>query len=367
MSAAFFTCALSIIHIFSLSAAFLSTRTTERLCNPQKPLPSLEDENNCGIILSDLSKTEANNSTDDALLGALCTFTPSLDATRIFHGRGGFYPGCEHLTVDWYPPVVVITSFESVDAGACTRWEHALQQRWVDLGRTDPLTWAYQDRSISPAQTELMSGQIPDPHVVTENGNQYVVQILKGQNHGLFLDMAKGREWVQQNALGRNILNMFAYSCSFSIAALRGGASSVVNIDMNQGAIKLGQRNHELNRLDRATFLKHDIFKSWGKLKRYGPYDLIICDPPSYQKGSFVAKNDYAMVIRRLPSLLNPGGYALLCLNAPELDTSWLMNLVEEVAPDLLFLERMKNPDTFPVADHERALKVLLFQLRNFS
>ena len=175
--------------------------------------------------------------------------------------------------------------------------------------------------------------------MVTEDGARFRVHVLTGQNHGLFLDMAEGRRWVRQLA-GRQprlkVLNLFAYTCAFSVAALQGGARQVVNLDMSHGALRIGQQNHQLNGLSAgASFLAHDLFTTWGKVNRSGPYDLVIADPPSYQKGSFVATKDYARLMRRLPDLLNPGGHALLCLNAPELGLAFLQDLMRECAPRL--------------------------------
>lgn len=92
-----------------------------------------------------------------------------------------------------------------------------------------------------------------------------------------------------------------------------------------------------------------------------GPYDTIIVDPPSFQKNSFVAKNDYCKILRRLPDLLNVNGKTLLCLNAPELDTMWLRTQVSQEAPQLVFQKQLLNPETFPSISSERALKVLLY------
>jgi 23S rRNA (cytosine1962-C5)-methyltransferase len=111
-----------------------------------------------------------------------------------------------------------------------------------------------------------------------------------------------------------------------------------------------------------ASFLVHDIFKTWGKITRSGPYDLIIVDPPSYQKGSFIATQDYARLMRRLPELLAPEGYALLCLNAPELDVAFLHDQMRALAPELVFKERLANPTVFADVSTERALKVLVYQ-----
>jgi 23S rRNA (cytosine1962-C5)-methyltransferase len=153
---------------------------------------------------------------------------------------------------------------------------------------------------------------VPDPHVVTENGARFRVHVLRGQNHGLFLDMAEGRRWVREMprpaARPRpKVLNLFAYTCAFSVVALQAGAKQVVNVDMSHGAMAIGQQNHQLNGITTgASFLAHDIFSSWGKITRSGPYDLVIVDPPSYQKGSFVATKDYARLMRRLPTCWPP-------------------------------------------------------------
>ena len=88
----------------------------------------------------------------------------------------------------------------------------------------------------------------------------------------------------------------------------------------------------------------------------------MIADPPSYQKGSFVATKDYARLARRIPQLLQPGGHALLCLNAPELDEKFLLDVVQAEAPELEFVQRLPNPPSFADVQPQRALKALVFR-----
>ena len=305
-----------------------------------------------------------------ALLDAIAQFEMPTDATRIFHGRGGCHPGCEHLVLDAFPPVLVLTSFQPLDDDALHTIAQALEARWAQIGQGAPLNWVYQMRQAgTKAETRLMSGSVPEPHIVTEAGLKFLVHVLRGQNHGLFLDMAEGRRWVYdhvashpEHRYGLKVLNLFAYTCAFSVAALQAGARQVLNMDMAQGALATGQHNHQLNGLTGASFLAHDIFSSWGKITRGGPYHLIVIDPPSYQKGSFVATKDYAKLMRRLPNLLRPGGHVLLCLNAPELGTDFLQAQMREVAPELEFVERVANPATFADVDEERSLKVLVYR-----
>ncbi len=308
-----------------------------------------------------------------ALFDAIAAMPLCQDARRIFHGRGGRFPGCEHLALDAYPPVFVLTSFEPLAGGALDAVGAALQARWTQIApeASQPLSWVYQCRHEDARETRLMAGSVPEPHTVTEHGARYRVHVLKGQNHGLFLDMAEGRRWVRDHLAARKareprgakVLNLFAYTCAFSVAALQGGARQVVNVDMARGAMAIGQQNHQLNGLSAgASFLAHDIFSTWGKITRSGPYDLVIADPPSYQKGSFVATKDYARLMRRLPDLLAPGGHALLCLNAPELGLDFLQGQMSELAPELRFVERVANPAVFADVDEGRALKVVVYR-----
>jgi 23S rRNA (cytosine1962-C5)-methyltransferase len=299
-----------------------------------------------------------------ALLHAIATMAPALQAQRVFHGRGGLHPGEAHWTLDAYPPCWVLTSFQAVAAEDVATVQAALAARCAQLMPEQPLNLVFQCRDDGPARTELLTGSVPDPHDVWEAGSCFRVHVLRGQNHGLFLDMAEGRQWVRSHALahpGLKVLNLFAYTCAFSLAALQGGAESVVNVDMSAGALAIGRQNHALNGVSEgASFLAHDVFNSWGKLTRGGPYGLVILDPPSHQKGSFVATKDYARLVRRLPDLLEPGGHALLCLNTPKLGEAFLHGLLQTEAPALQLLQRLPNPAAFADANADRALKVLV-------
>ncbi|MCL1075052.1 class I SAM-dependent methyltransferase [Shewanella dokdonensis] len=295
------------------------------------------------------------------LLDAISQLTLPSDAARLFHGRGGLYPGCEHLNLDWYAPVLLLTSFKPLAEAELQRFTQALSQRLAVL--QSPCNLVYQYRASNQTETRLLCGEVPEPHLVTENGCRFQVHLLTGQNHGLFLDMANGRAWVKAHAAQCKVLNLFAYTCGFSVAAMAGGADEVVNIDMSKGALAIGKQNHLLNDMPAGVrFLGHDIFKSWGKLKKLGPYQLVIADPPSNQKGSFVATKDYLRLLRHLPELLSPGANVLLCLNAPELDRAFLQTQVAEAAPQLTLLYQLENPAVFADRNPEKALKALVYR-----
>jgi 23S rRNA (cytosine1962-C5)-methyltransferase len=301
-----------------------------------------------------------------ALLDAISRLDTPTDARRVFHGRGGLHPGSEHWSLDAYPPVWLLTSHQAVSDSELDTVVLVLRERWSVLAPNEPLNCVFQLRQEARSDTRVLSGDVPDPHAVSEGPVRFRVHLLRGLNHGLFLDMANGRQWVRDRMRaqpGARVLNLFAYTCAFSVVAMQAGASQVVNVDMAAGALSIGKQNHALNGLGQGvSFLPHDIFSSWGKLRRSGPHDLVIVDPPAYQKGSFVAEKDYARLMRRLPDLLAPGGHAMLCLNSTKLDTGFLLDLMRESAPAMRFVERLPNPPAFDDASPERALKVLIFE-----
>ena len=121
------------------------------------------------------------------------------------------------------PPVWVLTAFQPVADDDLATVGAALAARWAQVAPGEPLNWVFQCRDTGPAETRLMAGAVPEPHVVTEDGAHYRVHVLRGQNHGLFLDMAEGRRWVRAQAAARpglKVLNLFAYTGAFSVAAL---------------------------------------------------------------------------------------------------------------------------------------------------
>jgi 23S rRNA (cytosine1962-C5)-methyltransferase len=307
---------------------------------------------------------DALNTLHAHLLAALAP-APA-ETRRLFHGRGRRWPGLEQLTVDWMQGVVLVSLFKEPAVDDLD----ALKRMLTNLTQTPAWqasqahTLLLQHRYLPDSHTETLLGEMPDEWTLTEGGLRYGVDFGKKQNTGLFLDMRHGRDWVRANASGKRVLNLFAYTCGFSVAAIEGGAASVVNLDMSRAALSRGRDNHRLNGQDlsRVSFLGHELFKSWGKVKSTGPYDLVIIDPPSFQKGSFLLTKDYQRVLRKLPELLTPNGTVLACMNDPALGADFLIEGVTREAPGLRFEQRLDNPPEFADIDPDGGLKALVFR-----
>ena len=252
----------------------------------------------------------------------------SLDeAQRLFHGRGHAYHELSHVNIDWLPPITLITLYQEVESD----WLDE-QAKWLFDSIEGCKSVQVQYRCREKAPTEVLLGEALSETVVTESGLRYEISLGKAQNTGLFLDMKNGRDWVQENSQDKTVLNLFSYTCAFSVAAIAGGAERVVNIDLSKASLAKGRDNHRLNEHDvsKVVFQGIDIFKSFGRIKKYGPYQLMISDPPSFQKGSVDIAKDYKKIIKRIPEFMAPESDLLLCLNSPDLDEQFLFDTVEE-------------------------------------
>lgn len=282
-----------------------------------------------------------------------------LQCQRVFHGRGHAFKHLEHVNVDWFSPVLLITLYQPVEQSWLSELIAPLREMFAECHSIQ-----VQHRYQKYAPIDVLFGEEVTHTIVNEHGLKYHIHLGQSQNCGLFLDMANGRKWLLENAQEKNILNLFAYTCAFSIAAMAGGAKQVVNIDMAKAALSKGRENHKLNQQDisKVKFEGVDIFKSYGRLKKYGPYDVLVCDPPSFQKGSVDIERDYKKIIKRIPQLMNHGADILLCLNSPDLSEAFLLAEVERECPSCIFEKRIANPEVFTESVEGKGLKVLHFK-----
>lgn len=283
-------------------------------------------------------------------------------AQRVFHGRGHAYQNLSHITIDWLKPLILITLFAPVSNGDLKQLVEALKTRYPSCESIQ-----VQHRYQKSWLVECIFGDPISKLDILENDLYYQLQLKTGVNTGLFLDMKNGREWVQKNSANKRILNLFSYTCGFSITASAGDAKSVYNIDMSSPFLNIGRENHRLNKQSLASirFEKLNIFKSFGRIKKHGPYDLIICDPPTFQKGSIDITRDYPKLIRHFMDFISADAILFLCINTPHIGSltgrEFLVKAMTENAPQFNLIDEIKPPDVYKETQG-KGTKVLIFK-----
>ena len=197
-------------------------------------------------------------------------------------------------------------------------------------------------------------------------GVRYVVQARHGgQDPWLFLDMRAGRRRIMQEAVGKSLLNLFAYTCGIGIVAAKAGAAHVVNVDFAESNLKVGKENSRLNDLPiRQRFVHSDAFAAMRQLAGIGQpkmvrgkhmpafpklekhtFDVVFLDPPRYAKSPFGVVdivNDYAALMKLALLCTTEGGTLICCNNAAEVSREvWADQLARCASED-----REGNPRT---------------------
>ncbi len=300
------------------------------------------------MIISDIQKHIEENS-----------LNLTIEFKRLFHGRGGLYEGWNHLTIDSIDTILSVALYKEEP-----QEKELLEMLEEFISNTRHQSIVLQRRYIKGSPSEVIVGELADELYVVENGIKIKLNLLSNRNSGYFPDMKNGREFVKANAKDKSVLNLFSYTCAFSLYAIEGGATKVSNIDMSKGALSTGRVNHHLNGFDTrdVAFHPYNILKSFSRIKKKGPYGLIIIDPPTFQKGSFEATKDYVKLITKLPQIASEDCMLLACLNSPDLDSEFIIKLIKEWAPSFKFIERLENVSEFASADEERSLKNLVFK-----
>lgn len=279
---------------------------------------------------------------------------------RVFHGRGGFFEALEHLTIDWYPPCLLVQTYTNSLEPAVIEDLKNLFERHLNIEAI-----LLQSRDHSEIQTVVLvqrQAELVMPVSLTASlghGVQCDVVLGKNRNTGVFLDMKNGWNWVRDKAKGKRILNLFSYTGVFSLFALSGGAARVDNVDMAANVQKISQRNHQSNQVEpgSAAFFKYNIMKSLKKISRMGPYDLIIIDPPPYQKNAFQGWTDYQKLLSTCHTSLAPKGIIFACLNHPQISRQQFENDLKQILPDVDHIEQIASGPEIKEIDFNKGLK----------
>jgi 23S rRNA (cytosine1962-C5)-methyltransferase len=254
--------------------------------------------------------------------------------TTIYRLVNGEADGLRGLTVDRYGSALVVSIYDdggSIPPAPCPP---ALIELLASETGAASVYIKYRPRQASripEEQLPLLSPPQPvfGPHlgeeIVCENGLLYRTRPGEGLSTGLYPDMRGGRARVRAWADGRRVLNCFAYTCGFGVAAAAGGAKRVLNLDLSRAALAWGQENYSLNGFepDPHDFVYGDVFDWLARLARRADlFDLVILDPPGFSRTkqrSFNAAHDYAGLAEMAARVAAKDALLLACCNVAEL------------------------------------------------
>jgi len=240
-------------------------------------------------------------------------------------------------------------------------------------------------RGATPATAspQPVTGTPPDgPFTVRENGLQFELSFAEGYSVGIFPDQRDNRRRLLTGHVAAGfdlpprpqVLNTFAYTCGFSVAAAANGANTT-SLDLSRKYLEWGRRNFALNHLDPADheFIYGDVFdwlRRWAKKGRR--FDLILLDPPTFshsrESGVFRARQDYGRLAAASLPRLNPGGVLFASTNAADWPPEDFLAVLEAAARDagrrIVRSHYVPQPPDFPIHRAEPAyLKTVWLQL----
>lgn len=157
---------------------------------------------------------------------------------------------------------------------------------------------------------------------VEENGLYFMVNLGDYLDTGLFLDHRSTRQLVKEQSAGKKILNLFAYTGSFSVYAAAGGASEVITVDLSKTYLQWAERNFMVNELppgEQYRFIHADV-KQYLKTIPENYFDLIVMDPPTFSNSKRMEdildiQRDHAELINDCLHGLSKGGVLYFSTN----------------------------------------------------
>ena len=234
--------------------------------------------------------------------------------------------------------------------------------------------------TAAEASPQLVLGEAaPERFEICENGVRFELSFNEGYSTGLFLDQRDNRRRFLTGYIAADfpllkpqtpdarpeILNVFAYTCGFSVCAARAGAKTT-SLDLSKKYLEWGRRNFTLNGLDPAAhdFIYGDAFDWLRRLAKKGRvFDAVALDPPTFSQskehGLFRAEKDFGKLVAAALPLVRPGGVLFAATNAadwpPEKFLADVEKAIHSARRKILQRHHVPQPPDFPISRAEPA------------
>ncbi|MDD5704713.1 MAG: class I SAM-dependent methyltransferase [Kiritimatiellae bacterium] len=278
------------------------------------------------------------------------------NACRLVNAESDGLPG---LVVDRYDNHLVC----QITTAGMERWKSdvvaALTRLWPCAGiyeRSDAEARAHE--GLAPAVGALAGAEPPERIEIQERGCRYLVDVRAGHKTGFYLDQRDNRALVAACATGGDMLNVFAYTGGFGIAAMMAGAASVTHVELSADALALARENSRLNVCDggNAEYIEGNAFevlRTFRDARR--EFDLIVLDPPKFadaKKHLMAACRGYKDINLLAFKLLRPGGvlatFSCSGLVSPEIFHKVVSDAAVDARRDVQVLQRLQQAGDHP-------------------
>lgn len=217
------------------------------------------------------------------------SYISNTNAYRLVFGESDNLPG---LIVDIYNNVAIL----QIHTNGIEKLKNNIKEALIKV--LNPLM-IYEKSDIRVRMNEglpqqahsLLYGNMIEDVEIIENNFKFIINVIKGQKTGFFLDQRMNRLSLIQYTKDKTVLNCFSYTGGFSVYA-QFNAKSVTSVDISKEAMEYAKKNFMLNnfKVEENKFIVSDVFDYLKKIRNY-EYDLIILDPPSFAKNKKQVKN----------------------------------------------------------------------------
>jgi 23S rRNA (cytosine1962-C5)-methyltransferase len=281
-----------------------------------------------------------------------------LDTMRLVNGDSEGLPG---VTVERYGDFLVVHLVSAAWMPWCDALYDALEAAHHPKGIYEQRRFRPLSGEAARGPAELRRGEVAPVEIVVREGDfRFGCDVTAPVSTGLFPDLREGRRAVMRHAAGRRLLNLFSYTGSISVYAARGGAKSIVNVDLAAKAHARSRHNFGLNGLDPETveYIAGDAFTALYEMaERKRTFDAVVIDPPSFSQAkgrTFATQKDYGELVAESLSVLPPGGLLFAVANTVKMSIEEhdraLADGAARAHADLRIVERVGLPADYPVA-----------------
>lgn len=288
---------------------------------------------------------------EQAIANRASLFDPKHEtAFRLFNG---FNEGDPNLVIDIYGQTAVIHNYGN--ASTSESLETIIFQLRNSLDWLHAGIIKHRNASTQEAKRgQLIFGEILDSKI-NEHGVWYSLALIMNRDASFYLDTSLLRKWLLNHLQRKSVLNTFAYTGSFGVAALAGGASRAVQVDLNHQFLDIAKKSYRLNKIPikNRDFLAQDFFPAISRFKTgKQSFDCVILDPPFFSstpKGKVDQVNESARLINKVRPLINDGGYLVAINNAIFVSGKDYLQTLESLCQDgyLEIAELIPVPQSF--------------------